>query len=98
MSFIQVTVGNNAVLELCPKKVEKKADLILDDRRSIELDFDFCFWLTVSLCWLTLDFASDTYYMMQQVQWKVDMKNVVVETECVCSCTQDSKHQVLDQL
>ena len=47
------------------KKGRKKADLILDDRSSIELNFDFCFWLTVRLCWLTLDFASHTYYMIQ---------------------------------
>ena len=37
MSFTYVTVGNNPAL--CPKKVEKKADLISHHRSSTELKF-----------------------------------------------------------
>ena len=47
-SHIGKTTEDKPQLEFVSKN-EKQADLTLDDKGSFEQNFDFCFWLTVSL-------------------------------------------------
>ena len=58
MNCIQVIIGDNVRLEFLLEKLETQADIILDDRNSI----DFCFWLIVSLLKTGLDFAGHIDY------------------------------------